>query len=123
MLYSTRQERHRAFFSSSVEDCAYRLSTIFELPSVEHTRCPRDFDVELTWNPAQNRGAEDVECSSADDLSLPASNEVESIDISNAGLLKAFIDDLRTDRDRELVEPSASSENQPRPFYRTGLSL
>lgn len=110
MLHSTRQERHRAGFTSSVEDCAYRLSTILESPSVEHTRCPLDFDVELTWTPAQNRGAEYVECSSADDLSLPASNDVESIDISNSGLLKAFIDDLRTDRDRELVESSAPSK-------------
>jgi len=108
MLHSTRQDRHRAGFTSSVEDCAYRLSTILESPSMELPRCPLDFGLELTRSPAQHGAAQDAAWSSAEDLSLPASDDVRVVDISGIGFLRAFIDDLRTER--ELVGSSASSE-------------
>lgn len=108
MLHSTRQDRHRACFTSSVEDCAYRLSTIFESPSMELPQCPLEFGLELTRTPARDGGAQGLLWSSADDLSLPASDDVRPVGFSNVGFLRAFIDDLRTDR--ELVESSASSE-------------
>lgn len=106
LLHSTRQDRHRAGFTSSVEDCAYRLSTILESPSMELPRCPLDFSIELTRTPAREGGAQRMGWSSAEDLPLPASDDMRPIDISN---MRAFIDDLRADR--ELVESSPSSEN------------
>ena len=109
MLHSTRQERHRACFTSSVDDCAYRLSTIFESPSMELPQYPLDFGVQLTGTPPQNSGAQCLEWSSQEDLSLlPPSDDVRPIDFSNIAFMRAFIDDLRTDRD--FVESSASSE-------------
>ena len=109
MLHSTRQERHRACFTSSVEDCAYRLSTILESPSMELPQCPLDFGVQLTWTPPHSGGAQGLEWCSQEDLSLlPPSDDMRPIDFSNIGFMRAFIDDLRTDRD--LVESSASSE-------------
>ena len=47
--------------------------------------------------------------SSAEDLSLPASDDARPVDYSSIGFLRAFIDDLRTDRER--VESSASFVN------------
>ena len=109
MLHSTRQERHRACFTSSVEDCAYRLSTILESPSMELPQCPLDFGLQLTWTPPRIGGAQGLEWCSQEDLSLlPPSDNVRPIDFANIGFMRAFIDDLRTDRD--LVDSSASSE-------------
>jgi len=115
ILHSTRQERHRACFTESVEDCAYRLSTIFESPSMELPQCPLDFGVPLTRTPPRNSGAEPVEWSSTEDLSLLPTDDVRPIDF-----LRAFIDDLRTDRD--LDESTASSENNHGPAIELGYS-
>ena len=110
MLHSTRQDRHRACFTSSVEDCAYRLSTILESPSMELPQCPLDFGLQLTRTPPRTGGVQGLEWSAEEDFSLPPpSDDVRPIDFSNIGFLRAFIDDLRTDQ--ELVESPASSEN------------
>ena len=109
LLHSTRQDRHRACFTSSVDDCAYRLSTIFESPSIEPPRYPLDFPIELspTPTPAPDSGTHAMMAwSSAEDLQLLATNDMGPIDISN---IRAFIDELRMDR--EPVDPSPSSEN------------
>lgn len=113
VLHSTRQERHRAGFTSSVDDCAYRLSTILESPSMELPHCPLDFGLELTGTPPRDDGPRGLEWSSTEDLSLPPIDDVRPTGLSNGDFLRAFIDDLRTDRD--LIESSASSENYHAP--------
>jgi hypothetical protein len=120
MLHSTRQDRHRACFTSSVEDCAYRLSTILESPSMELPQCPLDFGVELTRTPGRSSGARGMEWSSTEDLSIPASDDMRPTGLSNISFLRVLIDDLRTDR--ELVDSSASSENNHGPAIKLDYS-
>ena len=65
----------------------------------------------VSSSPAYPHGtvAQGLEWSSAEDVSLPAGGDARPVDSSSTGFLRAFIDDLRTDRER--VESSASFEN------------
>ena len=78
-------------------------------PRLGFPHCPPDSGLELTRSPARNNGAQGLGWSSAEDLSLPASDHMRRVEFSSIGFLRAFIDDLRTDRER--VESSASFEN------------
>ena len=99
MLDSTRQDRHRGCFTSSVDD-----SLSSSRPRLEVPQCP----TLVSRSPDYPHGTVG-EWSFAEDLSLLASSDVRPIDSSSVGFLRAFIDDLRADR--RLVESSASFEN------------
>ena len=124
MLHSTRQDRHSGCFTSSIEDCAYRLSTIFESPSIgAHSTPIRLWSLAhpLTRSPAQNGGAQGRKWASAEDLSLPASDDMRPIDFFEYRSLEG--NDRRPtnrSRGRRIFCPVLK---QPRLCYRTGLSL
>ena len=79
-------------------------------PRLGLPQCPPDSGLELTRSPARNNnGAQGLGWSSAEDLSLPARDHMRPVDFSSIGFVRAFIDDLRTDRER--VKSPASFEN------------
>lgn len=84
---------------------------------MELPHCPLDFGFPLTRTPPRMDAAQGLEWSAEDDLSiiLPPSDDVRPLDCSTIGFLRAFIDDLRTDRDLVESESLASSENNHGP--------
>ena len=86
-----------------------------ELPQYQH-----GFGLELTRLPTRNSMALGLECSSAEDISLPASDDTRPADSSSLCVLRAFIDDLQTDRERS--ESATSSENNHSSAIELGYS-
>ena len=101
---ASEQDRHRDYFTSPMDDGVYPSSS--SRPRLELPHCPSDFGLEFIRLPTRNSWGE---WSFAEDLSLPASNVVSPIDFSAIGFSRAFMENLRTDR--QLVESSASFEN------------
>ena len=90
---------------------------------MELPQCPLDFGSQLTRTPPRTGGAQGLEWSAEEDLSLlPPSDDVRPIDFSDIGFLRAFIDDLRTDRELVESESLASSENNHGPAFELDYS-